>query len=205
MIPVAAVSMVGVASEINGAGLAGMLAVSLTAIAIVIPFVSLRMIQRTSLLGWVSAGFAIIVAVLFLSRLPAYNSILRPVFSCASIAVPMIILALLGDETRSVGWRMNAGFQALGLLLVSAFWLCGEGQSHSCLSTLAGTAGGLLLLNLALVFIESRKRPVANARLLGFAASFPRASVLFLLGSLALVTFPFTSAFRGEDQVLEAA
>jgi len=201
----AAISVVGVAGEVNGAGLAGMPAVALTAIAVVIPFVSLRVIQRTSLLGLVSVGFAFIIAALFSSRLPAFNSILRPAFGSASIIVPTIILFLLGDETRSVGWRMNAGFQGLGLLLVSAFWMCGEGQSHNCLSTLAGTGGGIILLNLALVFMESRKRPVANSRFLGFAASFPRASVLFLLGSLAVVTFPFTSAFRGEDQVLEAA
>jgi len=205
LIPMAAISVVGVAGEVNGAGLAGMPAVALTAIAIVIPFVSLRVIQRTSFLGLVSVGFAFIIAALFSSRLPAFNSILRPVFGSASIIVPTIILFLLGDETRSVGWRMNAGFQGLGLLLVSAFWMCGEGQSYNCLSTLAGTGSGIILLNLALVFMESRKRPVANSRFLGFAASFPRASVLFLLGSLAVVTFPFTSAFRGEDQVLEAA
>lgn len=205
LIPMAAISLVVIANEVNGAGLAGMYAVSLTAIAIVVPFLSLRMIQRTFLLGLVSAGFSIIIAALFVSRLPAYNSILRPIIGIVSSIVPLIILGLLGDETRSVGWRMNAGFQGLGLLLVSAFWMCGEGQSHNCLLTLAGIGGGIVLLNFALVFMEARKRPVANARFLGFAMSFPRASVLFLLGSLALVTFPFTSAFRGEDQVLEAA
>ena len=205
VIPFVGVSSIVFASEINGAGLAGMAAVSLTSIATVAPFISLRMIQRTPLLGLGSIGFGVIIACLFFTRLPAYNSILRPLFAAASLIVPVIILSLLGDESRSVGWRMNAGFQGLGLLLVSAFWLCGEGQAQNCLSTLAGTGAGIILLNGALTFMESRKRPVSNAKLLGLASSFPRASILFLIGSLALVTFPFTSAFRGEDMILEAA
>ena len=204
-IPVIFSSLVFVAMEINGAGLAGMASVILTAVAISVPFLGLRFINDTKSLGFVSAIFSTIVAALFVSRLPAVNSSLRTLFAGLSFAVAVMILGLLGDESRPTGWRINAGFQGLVILLVSAFWFCGEGQSTNCLAVLSGLGGGVVLATGSLCFMEVRKRPVANGGFLGYAMAFPKASILFLLGCLALVTFPFTAAFRGEDLILEAA
>ncbi|NDE13606.1 hypothetical protein EBZ80_01605 [bacterium] len=205
LVPVAFSGLVFIAMGINGAGFAGMAGVTLTAVALSIPFLGLRFVDDTKSLGFVSAVFSACVAALFVSRLPAVNSSLRPLFSGFSFLVAIIILGLLGDESRPIGWRINAGFQGLGILLVSAFWFCGEGQSMNCLAVLSGLGGGVMLATGALYFMEARKRPVANGGFLGYAVAFPRASILFLLGCLALVTFPFTAAFRGEDLILEAA
>jgi NADH:ubiquinone oxidoreductase subunit 5 (subunit L)/multisubunit Na+/H+ antiporter MnhA subunit len=205
LIPVTFPVLVFVALEIDGAGLAGMISVLITAIVLSLPFLGLRFIDDTRTLGFVSAIFTVLVSILFMSRLPAVNSSLRPLFWGLTSFVALVILGILGDESRPIGWRLNAGFQGLVMLLVTAFWFCGEGQSRNCLAVLSGLGGGVMLATGSLNFMEARKRPVANAGFLGYATAFPRASILFLVGCLALVTFPFTAAFRGEDLILEAA
>ena len=93
-------------------------------------------------------------------------------------------------------------FTAFAAFLLAPHELIGPFQA-----TLVGLGAGALVVEGSLHFMSSRKTigPDAETAMWGIGESFPRLSILFLVGFLATVTFPITGAFRGEDILLEVS
>jgi len=125
-----------------------------------------------------------------------------------SIIAAILSLLAAAHIRSTLPLRMGHAFFSVGSILLAAFLMAGQEVRYSVLITLFGLGSGILLA-LASLVVMLRRRSFPEPDLmrgtmafLGMATAFPRLSVLFLLGSMAAVTFPYTAAFRGEDMIL---
>lgn len=152
---------------------------------------------------WFSAAVLLCAITVVIGPFPFDTGVVQNVLVSILWLMALGGIILMGDLRQSIRVRLNLGFIGFVFLIVAAFLLSGPSSSNAVLATLSGLSIGMVGFNLSVKYMQQRKSVSSVDGFWGFSTIFPRCSTIMLISMLALITFPITAAFQGEDKILE--